>query len=501
MGTLKEYIKKPNYWLILVNIFSAVTVAIYYLAKLNNGFFNFAAVIWYATMLANMAICVKIKKRAIFRTIAMMAPVILTQMCALLATNTDSSAMGISIEIFAVLYYLFSAMHAYYLFSDKYPQKENKPANIVGLIFYLLFYVLAMGVFLVFNYYTLIESELTMSSALNYLIGFTSLLSILAYSASLGLYRRLRTRGLKLLPKIVVGVMLITFIGSFIPVFAAADTAENANAEYVRVFGGEDEKFVYSLPETVFGNTESGYTVVKDQKYMTMVYDGNDYDLTYDMYKPENCEEITPVIIRMHGSGGKKGVRNNALMSESLASNGYTVFDINYGNEKVKPSNDELTKNICEFLNYLYENKDVLSIDTDNIIISGASRGGKMTLKTCVAWSNNSYFDLYNKVEIKGAVIFWGFMNDVFMREGNERIVSLDELNEDLPPILFVDATHDGSVQGQNMMEGVLYTLGVPSANIELRYGMHGANTNYYGVWGQLCDYYFIRFADDMTKG
>lgn len=30
----------------------------------------------------------------------------------------------------------------------------------------------------------------------------------------------------------------------------------------------------------------------------------------------------------MHGSGGKKGVRNNALMNEALASQGYTVFDI-----------------------------------------------------------------------------------------------------------------------------------------------------------------------------
>lgn len=90
----------------------------------------------------------------------------------------------------------------------------------------------------------------------------------------------------------------------------------------------------------------------------------------------------------------------------------------------MKPGNDELTENICTFLNYIYEKQDELSIDTDNIIISGGSRGGRMALKVCVAWSSNSYFDLHNKVEIKGAVIYWGFMNDVFEREGDERNLS-----------------------------------------------------------------------------
>lgn len=501
MKRFKEYCSQAKNWFIAVNAFCAVTVMLYYLTKADGFFFNVAAVIWYIAMLANMVLAVTKRKSVFCRTVIMMAPVVLIQMSSMLGTNADSPAMGMGIQIMAIMYFIFSAWHSYYLFSGKYPEKEAKPAKIIGLVFYGLFYLIAMGMFLSFNYYTLISSQLTMSSMLNMFVGFASFFPMLAFSVSLGFYRRLKTRGLKWLPNVILCLVVITFLAAFIPVFSAPNTAENANAEYTRVFGGEaGEKFSYSLPETVFGSIESGYTVQKDQQYMTMEYNGKEYELAYDMYKPAGDINVTPVIVRMHGSGGKKGVRNNALMNEALASQGYTVFDIDYGNEKVKPGNDELTENICTFLNYIYEKQDELSIDTDNIIISGGSRGGKMALKTCVAWSSNSYFDLHNKVEIKGAVIYWGFMNDVFEREGDERIVSLEELNEDIPPILFVDVTHDGSVQGQNMMEGVLYTLGVPAANIELRYGMHGANTNYYGVWGQLCDYYLLRFADDMTR-
>ena len=38
------------------------------------------------------------------------------------------------------------------------------------------------------------------------------------------------------------------------------------------------------------------------------------------------------------------------------------------------------------------------------------------------------------------------------------------------------------------------------AANVELRYAMHGASNNVYGGWGQLTEYYILRFADDMTR-
>lgn len=486
--------------LAVANIFCAVTEAAYYVTKVDCTFFNIAAIIWLLTMLANMVVCLNCRKNAVLRTIAMMSPSLLMMLNAMLGTNATTPTMGIIVEVLAFIYFVFSAFHAWYLSSERFERKEEKSASILSLVLYGLFYLLAMSLFLLYYYFILIASELTMSSIIALLSGFITFLPIWAFSASLGLYRRLRTRGVKMIPKVVMCVAVITFTCSFIPVLASPNTAHNADMQYVRVFGGANESFSYSLPEAMFGSTESGYTVVENQVYHTMVFENRNYDLAYDMYKPADETEATPIIIRMHGSGSSKGLRNNALMDAALASEGYTVFDINYGNEKVKPSNDDLAENVCVFLNYLYENQEELNIDTDNIFLSGASRGGKMALKACVAWSSNSHYNLKNKVTIRGAVLYWAFMNDVFTREGDERIVSLEELNSDLPAILFIDTTHDGSVQGGNMMEGVLYTLGVPSANIELRYTMHGASNNYYSVWGQLCDYYFLRFADDLVQ-
>lgn len=487
-----------------VNLFSALSVAAYYLTKADGVFFNLAAILWVCTMVLNMTICRKKRKSAIFRTIAMMAPTVLILMTGMLATNTDSAIMGISIEILAVVYYVFSAFHAFYLSDDRFAEKENKPAKLIGLIFYILWYLIIAGSFLWYYIYTLVVAELDMSSAVAMLSNFRLFLIIGFFASSLGLARRLETRNRKWAPKRITCAAAVLSLIALIPSAAAFDGAAKADMQYTRVFGGDSDPLHYSIPKAVFGSTESGCTVLKNQTYMTMTFaeegeEAKDYDLTFDLYTPAQGEGPYPVLLRIHGSGGQKGIRNNALMSESISGKGYAVIDMNYGNEKVKPGNDELAENLCGLLNYLYEHKDALDLDMDNVFVSGASRGGKMAMKICVAWANNAHA-LKEKITIRGAVILWGMMNDVFDRTGNERIVSLEELTADLPPMLFIDASNDGSVQGGNLLEGVLYTLGVPSANVELRYAMHGANNHYYGFYGQMTDYYILRFMNDMTQ-
>lgn len=490
--------------LVGVNLFSALTVAAYYLTKADGVFFNLSAIIWVCAMIANMMVCLGKRKNAALRTIAMMAPSVLILIAGMLATNADNAVMGISVEILAVIYYVFSAYHAFYLSSDHFAEKEEKPARIIGLVFYIFWYLMITGLFLWYYTYTLVISELDMSSTVAMLSNFRLFLIMGFFASSLGLARRLRSRNLRRIPNVVISTAVILSLMALIPSAAAFDAAAKADMQYTKIFGGESESFHYSFPEAVFGSTESGYSVLEDQMYMTMTFAkegeaAKDYDLAFDLYTPTDGNGPYPVLLRIHGSGGQKGIRNNALMSEAIASEGYAVVDMNYGNEKVKPSNDILTENLCQLLNYLCDHKGELNLDMDNVFVSGTSRGGKMTIKACVAWANNTG-GLKDKITIRGAVVVWGMMNDVFDRTGNERIVSLEELTEDLPPMLFIDTTNDGSVQGGNLLEGVLYTLGVPSANIELRYAMHGANNHYYGFYGQMTDYYTLRFMNDMVR-
>lgn len=112
-----------------------------------------------------------------------------------------------------------------------------------------------------------------------------------------------------------------------------------------------------SVPEMLFAGTERGYTVTKDVLYRSYTYEDATWDLAFDMYKAAGETAATPVVITLHGSGGSKGTRNLALSSEAIASQGYTVFDVNYGNEHAKPSNDELAENVCAFLSYLYKTR------------------------------------------------------------------------------------------------------------------------------------------------
>ncbi len=486
--------------LLWVNIFCALTEAAYYLLRVESVIFNVSAVIWVVAMIANMAVCLEVRKKALFRTIAMMMPTLLIFMTGMMATNTTGSGMGIAIEIMAFLYFAFSAFHSWYLSSDKYSEKPNKPAGIVSLVLYGLMCVVSFTMFGWYYYCTIIVSELTMSSSISWASSMRLGLIMWVIAAAFGLARRLKTRGIEKAGKVIVNSVLILAGVAMIPSLAATNGAQNAEYQYTKIFGGEEQVYTYSIPQAVFGSTESGISALKDQVYMVMNYEGKDYELAFDMYTPEDATEPLPVLLKIHGSGGSKGLRNNALMAQGLASGGYAVIDMNYGNEKVKPSNDELTENLCQLLNYLYEHQEELNLDMDNVFVSGASRGGKMTMKVCSAWARNSYLDIKNKVTIRGAIVYWGMMNDVFERTGEERIVSLEELTSEFPATLFIDTTHDGSVQGGNLLEGVLYTLGVPSANIELRYAMHGASNHYYGFYGQLCDYYALRFMGDMVN-
>ena len=495
---MKYFKTKTLAALFAANVFSALTLGIYYVVCKDNAFFNLSAAIWLVCIVSNMVVCVKIRKSAFLRTIAMIAPPVLFMLSAMLGTNSKSPVMGIIVEVLAFIYFAFSAFHTYYLDSEKYPVVEVKRPKAVGIIFYAIYYVIVTAVFLTYYYFTLIRAELKMSSAISMMSGFSYFLPVLALSVSIGFVRRLELRGNKVASKAVALIAAFSVLGSLIPVAALPNTSENADKAYVKVFGGENEKFVYSVPQMMFGRTESGYVEKRNVTYYVMNYDGKEYELKYDMFKSNGENAPSPVIIRLHGSGGDKGF-NLQLIDQSLASEGYTVFDVNYGNEKVKPTNDELAVNVCRLLDYLYENREELNIDVNNIILSGTSRGGKIALKTAVAWTEN-VLDLKDKVTVKGSVLVWSVMNDVFERDGKERIVSLEELTSDLPPVLFVDTTNDGSVQGGILLEGVLRTLGVKAANVELRYAMHGANNNLYGGWGQLTEYYILRFADDMTR-
>ena len=501
---MKELLNQPKgkayLALAMMNVICAVTVAIWALTKASGAVWNVLGVIWFIAMLTNIALPLSKNKNAALRRVSGILPVILVTMNGMMGMNTSGQRMSTAIHIGAVLYFLFAAFYAFYMGNDaKFPEqpvKQSKVSNVLYTILFAFVFVLS----LTFTIHMVYRQELTMSSMFSYFTLGSIFFPVMIWALGIGLIRRLKDAGKTGRMRVVSFLVLLAVFIGLTPELTLPSALTNANKAYVRSFGEDGAKITVSVPEMLFGGSESGYKVTKDVVYRTYSYEGESWELAFDMYKAADETAATPVVITLHGSGGSKGTRNLALSSEAIASEGYTVFDVNYGNEHAKPSNDELAENLCEFLTYLGEHKDELNIDTDKIFLTGSSRGGKIALKTAVLWTSDEYEALRGKVTIKGLVLRWAFMNDVFTREGNERVVSEDELNDKLPPMLLIDTTNDGSVQGGLMMEGFLHSLGVTVANIELRYAMHSANLNYYGPWGQMTDAYTLRFLSQFAE-
>ncbi len=488
----------PFLLLLILNLFCAITEGVYVLSYTGSVAMNLCAVVWIVTMAGNIAAASFHGKTRILSILVAIIPCILTMMNGMQGMNTDNQLMARQVAVIGFVYFLFSAFVMYRLHKESIASVTRGKSPIFVIIVAAILLVIALFMFLWYYSYTLIISEQTMSSSIAWATMLRIFLVVWIYTAALLLAGCLKSRGVSLPAHILIYATCILVVVGLIPSLSEANIAKNADTQYTRVFESDYEEYEFNLAEAVVGKVTTGYTTTTDILYKQMEYEGESYDLTFNMYAPEDVSDSLPVLIKIHGSGGSKGARNTALMLESIASQGYIVIDPNYGNEKVKPDNDTLATNVCDLLLSLSDHAEELHIDPNQIYLSGASRGGKMAMKVSALWANGGYEDLSDKVTIAGTVIYWGMMNDVFTREGDEKIISTEDITENFPPVLYIDVTNDGSVAGGNLLEGILYDRGVNATNIELRYGMHGASNYYYGMYGQLCEYYTLRFMNDV---
>ena len=483
------------YFFVLVNAGAAFTIFLYYILRTDNLIFNVLGIFWYILMYGNMILCLKTENHQLLKQIMYISPVIIMLMAgneSYLFTMTQGASLVI--PLLAIAYYITAAYFSYLLTLEKNKPNQVPLISRTRLCIYGLYYLFVLFLAIFNLYYLVIASVLKMNSPIAYMQLLYNALPLWVAVTSIGLWRRLRSslgRGM------VITASIATIFGFMIPILSLSNAWKNADEAYRSIYGGEEVAVHFSVPKMVFGYSEYEYNVTKDVEYHSFLYNNNRYTLKYDVYRPADSKNDMPVIIRLHGSGGSKGFMNNISESAVLATHGYAVFDLNYGNEECKPSNEILADNVCAFLDYLGTHADELGVNKDRVFVSGGSRGGKITLMTAVRWSHNALSDIRHKVTLRGIILQYAFMTDVFSRTGNERIVAIEDLRDDLPPILAINVTNDGSVQGGHLMQGVLKTKEVDMCNIELRFGVHGADIRTYSGWGQMNTAYFLRFVED----
>lgn len=115
----------------------------------------------------------------------------------------------------------------------------------------------------------------------------------------------------------------------------------------------------------------------------------------FNLYKPKVESIGLPLIIDIHGGGwvyGDKDLNDNYAMY--LASKGYNVVTFSY--RLLFDTNLKgMVQDIFSFLNYLYKNKGKYEVSFNNVMITGDSAGGHLSLLTLAINQNKFLLDAY----------------------------------------------------------------------------------------------------------
>lgn len=270
--------------------------------------------------------------------------------------------------------------------------------------------------------------------------------------------------------KISVIFIIIFSILLTIPLIANLTNINKIDLKFSNTFGNQQNskfrKVHFSFTDYLLGIKIPEIEIKKDITYYkdTKGYENN-IELKFDAYIPKNKNKENPVIIRIHGGswvGGNKGFYNMLQINKYFASQGYTVFDIQYGltntsifsknSEKIKNRTgnftiDDMIKHIGYFTKYLEQNKQKYNADTSKVIISGGSSGGQLATAIALSYENEKYKNWYDQnIKIKGIIPLYPAYTiaSKIGIEGEKELISPEKLiNKNNIPILIYQGTKD----------------------------------------------------------
>ena len=118
-------------------------------------------------------------------------------------------------------------------------------------------------------------------------------------------------------------------------------------------------------------------------------------ELTLDFYAPsKSSKKNWPLIIYIHGGSwafGSKSIDEGFIpIVNTLKEKGYAIASINYRLSSSDSSFPDPVEDCKDSIRWIYKNKDLYNINTDNIGILGVSSGAHLALLT--AYSNENDF-------------------------------------------------------------------------------------------------------------
>lgn len=349
---------------------------------------------------------------------------------------------------------------------------------------------------------------------------------------------------------LVTGLCIFLFLGAIIPYTAIPGgiaTAESQMSEtYGTAYDNLDTSNMKQVPYSIYDNIygvpidESKFSVQENIEY----FDNGVDSFFFDWYRPVG-EGPFPVIIALHGGAwviGDKGSMNVILFNRYFASQGYTVFDLNYGLFDVSTLSGEAAvafgtfsslgggltpdynvsytlqqqiENIGEFTKMLDVNDTKYSADMDNIFVVGRSAGAHMASLVTLGYQNPLYAGNFStNMTVKGGI--WIYPPTNFSRSESsffdammEGSLPIDEQYNKMsaaylitnstitPPIMIVHGDKDGLVAYSQSLSFYQYAtgLGKKCLMITIPWAGHAFDFIFQSYGGQISTYYIERFV------
>ncbi|GEK91215.1 alpha/beta hydrolase [Alkalibacterium kapii] len=327
---------------------------------------------------------------------------------------------------------------------------------------------------------------------------------------------------------------VVLYILFALPFLSIPSMLNEAEENYTEAFGNEWKSFddnitefrdvPVSIPAFFFGSPSDDYSLEED----VLFYEGTEgiddgLKLRFDAYTPQEKAEELPgegsVLIRIHGGGwstGDKGAFNFSQINKYFASQGYIVFDVQYGLEKRGQSAlflsgpdevygtfsiDDMVRHLSIFTTYLAENKEDYGADIDSVFISGGSAGGHLASALALAQASGDYTDLIDpRISVQGLIPYYPANDLSHHRDisGTDELVDPKQLvDSNSPPVLLFQGDRDGFVDPQiakEFKQAYLEEDNEAFAILWMPYGAHASDIYFPGFYNQTFIYYMERF-------
>ncbi|MBN2156612.1 MAG: hypothetical protein JW776_11260 [Candidatus Lokiarchaeota archaeon] len=414
--------------------------------------------------------------------------------------------------------------------------KMQRVGAIIGQI--VCFLLLSLGVYTSITIFTGKIMWLSALSIAEYFISECALYLAIFFITATILALRLIPKRKKVYFYSVLTIGLAISAVHLIPATMTTPEIVIANNRFTTAFGSSwqsipsaDEKYMtrtpYSFSKYLLGMHPNDYVVERDVLYYNGSLSGEPKDenitLYFDVYMPTRNTTLLPgknsTLIRFHGGSLQwydKGLPNMQKMNYYFASQGYVVFDVQYGLYSAEPiptgnaltpshvmgnfTIDDIMRHVGEFMQYLLNNNSY-GANLNSVFISGGSAGGLLTVTTgfTLVHANYTFYGgLESSFAVKGIIPFYPWVQGAVgeIAGSPELLEPFKLVDSTSPPCLIFQGNLDHEVEPEEtqLLQDAYDSASRPCATLPFYFAVHVSDMFFEGYYNQIFLYYMERF-------